>query len=65
MTKKMYIADVHFPPGQATVAFEQTVNDINLKFERGSKIGEYQILTGIQLTQSQLEYNTKNHHYAP
>ncbi len=65
MTKKMYTTDVHFLPGQATANFEQAINDITIKFERGSKMGEYQILTGIQLTTAQLEYNTKNHHYAP
>jgi hypothetical protein len=65
MTKKMYLAEIHFGAGQASASFEETVNDITIRFERGSKMGEYQILTGIQLTQAQLDYNNKNHHYAP
>ena len=65
MTKKMYLAQVHFMPGEASTSFEETVDDITINFQRGSKMGEYQILTGIQLTRAQLDYNIKNHHYAP
>jgi hypothetical protein len=65
MTKKLYLADVHFAAGEASTSFEQSIDDIAINFERGSKLGEYQILTGIQLTQAQLDYNIKNHHYAP
>jgi hypothetical protein len=65
MTKKMYLADVAFAAGDTTVSFEQDVESVVIKPTRGSKIGEYQILTGLQLTQAQLEYNTKNYHYAP
>lgn len=65
MTKKMYLADVHFMPGESSASFEEAVENITINFERGSKLGEYQILTGIQLTQAQLDYNIKNHHYAP
>jgi hypothetical protein len=65
MTKKLYIADVHFAAGAASASFEETVDDIAIKFERGSKMGEYQILVGLQLTQAQLDYNLKNHRYAP
>jgi hypothetical protein len=65
MTKKMYLADVSFPAGEATTSFEQDVDSIVIKPTRGAKIGEYQILTGLQLTQAQLDYNTKNYHFAP
>ncbi len=65
MTKKLYFADVHFGAGQPSVSFEDTIENIAIKFERGSKTGEYQILTGLQLTRAQLEYNTKNYHFAP
>jgi hypothetical protein len=41
------------------------VQFIDIALGRGTKIGEYQILTGLQLTQAQLDYNTKNYHFAP
>lgn len=65
MTKKMFLADLVFPPGQASVSFEQEVDSTVIKPERGAKLGEYQILTGLQLTRAQLEYNIKNNHFAP
>lgn len=65
MTKKLFVADVAFGPGETSVAWEETLDNIALKFARGNKIGEYAILTGFQLTQQQLDYNIKMHHYAP
>jgi hypothetical protein len=65
MTKKMYLADVAFPAGGASVSFVQDIDNVQIKMDRGAKLGEYQILVGLQLTQAQLDYNTKNHHYAP
>jgi len=65
MTKKLYLADVAFSAGQTDVSFQQSVDSIEIKPERGAKVGEYQILVGLQLTQAQLDYNIKNHHYAP
>ena len=65
MTKKMYLADVSFPAGESSISFEQEVDSVVIKPTRGAKIGEYQILSGLQLTQAQLDYNTKNYKYAP
>lgn len=65
MTKKMYLADVTFAAGQTDIAFEQDIESVDIKPERGAKIGEYQILSGLQLTRAQLDYNTKNYKYAP
>lgn len=65
LTKKMYLADVTFPAGESNVSFVQDIDDVQIKMDRGSKVGEYQILTGLQLTREQLDYNIKNHHYAP
>jgi hypothetical protein len=65
MTKKMYTTDISFPAGDATVSFVQPVQFIDIALSRGAKLGEYQILTGFQLTQAQLDYNTKNYHFAP
>jgi hypothetical protein len=65
MTKKMYLADVSFPAGETDLSFEQDVDSVVIKPVRGAKIGEYQILVGLQLTRAQLDYNTKNNHFAP
>ena len=65
MTKKMYLADVNFAAGETNASFVLDVDDIHIKLDRGAKLGEYQILTGLQLTQAQLDYNSNNHHYAP
>lgn len=65
MTKKMFIANVAFGPGETATEFEDEVGPTVIKIARGNKVGEYEILIGFQLTQAQLDYNTKNHHYAP
>lgn len=65
LAKKMYLAEVTFPAGETNISFVQDVDNVQIKMDRGSKLGEYQILTGLQLTRAQLDYNTKNHHYAP
>jgi hypothetical protein len=65
LTKKMYLANVSFAAGAANANFEQSVDSIEIKPERGAKMGEYQILVGLQLTKAQLDYNIKNHNYAP
>lgn len=65
MTKKLFVANVAFAAGETSVAWEETVDSAVVKFARGNKIGEYAILMGFQLTQEQLDYNVKMHHYAP
>ena len=65
MAKKLFIANVSFGPGETSTEFEDTIDSTKIKIARGNKIGEYEILAGFQLTQAQLDYNVKNHHYAP
>jgi hypothetical protein len=65
MTKKLFVANVSFGAGETSVAWEESIDSAVIKFARGNKIGEYAILTGFQLTQAQLDYNIKMHHYAP
>jgi len=65
LTKKFFLADVSFQPGETAVDFHQDVDDIALKPGKGLKIGSYLILAGIQLTQQQLDYNKKTGRYAP
>jgi hypothetical protein len=65
LTKKLFLADVAFAPGAATASFDQKVGSTVIQLGRGAKVGEYQIIAGLQLTQAQLDYNIKNYHFAP
>jgi hypothetical protein len=65
MTKKLFVAHVTFAPGEVSTDFEDTIDSTFIKIARGNKIGEYEILTGFQLTQKQLDYNIKMNHFAP
>jgi hypothetical protein len=65
VSKKIFLAPVVFPAGASTIRFVQAIGSTTIRMARGAKIGDYQILTGLQLTQSQLEYNKTHHHYAP
>jgi hypothetical protein len=65
MTKKIFLAQLTFEAGEAEVSFEQDVDSTVIKLDRGTNAGDYQILTGFQLTQKQLEYNKQNHRYVP
>lgn len=64
LTKKLFIAHVSFAPGAVSTTFEDKIDSTVIKIARGSKIGEYEILGGLQLTQSQLDYNVKMNRYA-
>jgi len=64
MAKKLFVADVTFQPGEVSTEFELNIDQTVIKIARGNKIGEYEILTGFQLTQAQLDYNIKNNHFA-
>lgn len=65
MAKKLFVANVSFGPGETSTEFEDEVDSTVIQIARGNKIGEYEILTGFQLSQAQLDYNLKNNHFAP
>jgi hypothetical protein len=65
LTKKFFLAEVSFQPGETVSDFHQSVDDIAVKTGRGLKVGSYLILTGLQLTPEQLAYNKKTGRYAP
>ena len=64
MTKKLFIAHVVFAPGAVSASFEDSIDSTVIKIARGNKIGEYEILAGLQLTQEQLDYNIKMNRFA-
>src|ERR1700744_6561542 len=49
MTKKLDFVDVHFAAGESTVSFQRDIENISIKFAKGDKVGQFQILTGFQL----------------
>src|SRR6185312_3605330 len=64
MAKKLFVASLSFGPGETKTAFVDTVDSTVIHMARGNKVGEYEIVTGFQLTQAQLDYNVKNNHFA-
>lgn len=65
MAKKLFVAHVTFAPGEVATEFEEKVDSTVIRIARGNKVGEYEIITGFQLTQAQLDYNIKMNHFAP
>ena len=64
MAKKLFVASISFAPGETRTSFQDTVDSTVIHLARGNKIGEYEIVTGFQLTEAQLDYNVKNNHFA-
>ena len=64
MTKKLFIAHIAFAPGAVSASLEDSIDSTVIKIARGNKIGEYEILAGLQLTQEQLDYNIKMNRFA-
>lgn len=65
MTKKMFVVQFSFAPGASSASFEDTLPSTVIKLGRENKVGSYMILTGLQLTQAQLDYNKKTGRFAP
>jgi hypothetical protein len=66
MTKQMFLAHFAFQAGETKVNFEEKVQSVVIKLaDRDSKVGSFEILTGLQLTKSQVDYNKKMGHFAP
>jgi hypothetical protein len=64
LTKKLFVAQITFQPGQVSASFEDKIDSTTINIARGAKVGEYAIMAGFQLTQAQLDYNTKMNRYA-
>ena len=64
LTKKLFVAHITFEPGQTAASFEDKIDSTVINIARNAKVGEYALVAGFQLTQAQLDYNTKMNHYA-
>ena len=65
VSKKIYSATFAFRPGEASTTFNADVSSVPIKLDNGKKPFDYGILVGLQLTQAQLDYNTKMGRFAP
>lgn len=65
LAKKVFWVAFAFAPGEASVAFDESVDSTVVKIASDKQAYDYQILTGLQLTHDQLEYNRQTGSYGP
>ena len=65
ISKQVMSAPFSFQPGESSATFTADVPSYVVRFDNGKKPYDYGLLTGIQLTQSQLDYNKKMGRFAP
>ena len=65
VSKQVYSASFSFRPGEATTTFTGEVPSYLVRFDNGKKPYDYGLLTGLQLTQAQLDFNKKMGRFAP
>ncbi len=65
ISKQILSAPFTFQPGEATTTFTAEVPSLLVRLDNGKRPYDYGLLTGIQLTQAQLDYNKKMGHFAP
>ena len=63
--KQLFTASFSFRPGEATTTFTSKVPSLIVRFDNGKKPYDYGLLTGLQLTRAQLDYNKKMGRFAP
>lgn len=65
ISKQTLSAPFAFQPGEATTTFTADVPSVLVRLDNGKKPYDYGLLTGLQLTQAQLDYNKKMGRFAP
>ena len=65
ISKQVLSAPFTFQPGEATTTFTAEVPSYIVRFDNGKKPYDYGLLTGLQLTQAQLDYNKKMGRFGP
>jgi len=65
VSKQVLSAPFAFQPGEATTTFTAQVPSYIVRFDNGKKPYDYGLLTGLQLTQAQLDFNKKMGRFAP
>ena len=62
LVKQTYSVAIAFAPGQTSTSITDNINSTHLEVAKGKHPYDYQILAGLQLSKSQLDYNRQ--HYA-
>ncbi len=57
INKQILATKFTFAPGEASLTFTETVPSTVIKLDNGKKPYDYSLLTGLQLTREQLDYN--------
>lgn len=65
VSKQIYSASFGFRPGESSTTFDADVSTVPIRLDNGKKPYDYGILTGLQLSKAQLDYNTKMGRFAP
>ena len=64
LSKRIFWVNFSFSSGETTTEFQDSVASTVINLENGKKPYEYELLTGLQLTRDQLEYNKSIGRYA-
>ena len=65
VSKQVLSAPFTFQAGEATTIFTAEVPSLIVRLDNGKRPYDYGLLTGLQLTQAQLDYNKKMGQFAP
>jgi hypothetical protein len=65
ISKQVLSAPFSFQAGESSTTFTADVPSYIVRYDNGKKPYDYGLLTGIQLTQAQLDYNKKMGRFAP
>jgi len=63
--KQMHWLELGFDRGATTAVAQDDVESIEIKAEKTTRIYEYHLVVGFQLTKSQIDYNAKMGQYEP
>jgi hypothetical protein len=65
VSKQILAATLTFQPGEASTTFTANVPSTVVRLDNGKKPYDYAFLTGLQMTQAQLDYNKKMGRFTP
>lgn len=65
VSKQILSASFSFQPGEASTTFTADVPSVIVRLDNGKRPYDYGLLTGLQMTQVQLDYNKKMGRFAP
>jgi hypothetical protein len=65
VNKRLYTARFSFSPGASSATFTISPDNTQIHLGNGHLPWDYQLTAGLQLTQSQVDYNMKMGRYAP